>query len=230
MLLPGRNRRCKVIRVAIGITFLLILLCQEATGPALGSAERAVIEYLSNVYEQPLYGWFEGKFYFLPEEAGLELLASSQLGAEFEGLKFYRASVWTMHWGPERFHVYVWVVRRPGGLRFGVLEGSGEVADEIPGVLGGFVFDSLQDRREIAFLIGQMMAGFYGERAIKGLVLSREGACERLAWPVTRSGEERAMASVCFSSEGVLERITRVPRRKMPAIDLNLQHLRPAQR
>lgn len=181
---------------------------QSDTSSTPRRTEQLIIEHLAKVYEQPRnWQWEEGKAYFLPEKHGVELLHGSRPGTNLQGLKVYKAAVWSVHWGPEKFPVLVWAVGNEGEPKLGVLEGPDEVAERFPVALHGMVFESPETRRDLALLIGEMVDVFYSESSTGGLNLVPEGNCEWAERSQAPQGTLRRIAASCFSEGGVLERI-----------------------
>lgn len=198
----------------IGLALLLLtLLVQPGCGqsrhgrqpapPSARNTESLAVDYLASRYGQPKGDvWEEGKTYFLPDKPELELLRG---GAALQGLSVFKASVWSLHTGPEKFPVIVWVKESPGESKVGLMEDAEDVAAEFPGALKSFSFSSPEARGNLALLVGEMVATFDGIRST-GLDVAPEGDC---MW-VQRAREPKStgqrIAAACFS-ESVLEKI-----------------------
>jgi len=181
---------------------------QFGISSAQRTTEQLIIEHLAKAYEQPRGGlWEEGKAYFLPEKHGIELLQGSRPGTNLQGLKVYKAAVWSLHWGPEKFPVLVWAVGNEREPKLGVLEGPDEVAERFPAALHGMVFESPETRRDLALLIGEMVDVVYSESSTGGLNLIPEGNCEWAERSQAPQGTQRRVVASCFSEGGMLERI-----------------------
>jgi hypothetical protein len=162
-----------------------------------------IIGYLSATFGQPQDNWEEGKIYFLPDRHGIEPLG--QPGEQIEGVRVFRASIWTMHWGPERFPVLVWVVTKEGEVQMGLLDSPADIATELPEALHRLVFEEAAIRRRLAVLVGEMVNEFYSPVPKGRLVVFSEAECE---WAANAAvGRRGRIAASCFSSAGALERI-----------------------
>jgi len=199
----------------IGLALLLLaLVTQPGCGrsgrdhqparPSKPSVESVVTEYLTSRYEQPKGDvWEEGKTYFLPDKAELEKLRADALP---QGLSVFSSSVWSLHTGPEEFPVLVWVREGQGKARVGVMENPEEIAQGFPSALKSVAFSRPEARRDLALLMGEMMATFDGIRSTGALETEPEKECIWVERVGALKGEGDRIAAACFS-EGMLERI-----------------------
>lgn len=84
-------------------------------------------------------------------------------------------------------------------------EGPDEVVERLPSALHGLIFEAPEARRDLALLIGEMIAVFSSKRSKGELVVISKGNCEWVEQTSALQGT-RAVAP-CFSEDGSLEKI-----------------------